>query len=145
MTIFNASSSEQTLVDRFFIAIEENDMDAVEAIYSPDALIWHNYDPIEARTDKSLSQSVADNLKLLGALPRLIIDIHYNVWYQEKTGHGFIRQHIVQGTTPDGERVCIPVCVVIEVEAGRIAKLYEYLDSSHLPQSITDYFAEQQK
>ena len=43
------------LADQFFDAIEINDMDTVSAIYAPDAMIWHNFDPLEARMDKKLS------------------------------------------------------------------------------------------
>lgn len=132
------------LADRFFSAIEDNDIATVESIYAPDALIWHNYDPLEAREDTRLAQSVSDNLALLAALPQLIKDMRYEVWHQEVTPSGFVRQHIINGLTLDDEPVRFPVCVVVEVAAGRIAKLYEYLDTTHLPQAILEYFAQLQ-
>lgn len=131
------------LADKFFHAIEENNIAEVEHIYAPDALIWHNYDPLEARLASNLGQSVRENLALLTALPQLIKDLRYETWHQEETKKGFVRQHIVHGKSLDDEPVCFPVCVVAEVKDGQITKFYEYLDTAHLPQAILDYFAQQ--
>lgn len=129
------------LADRFFAAIERCDMDTVRAIYAPDALIWHNFDPLEGRLDRKLSQSVADNIALLSALPRLILNLRYAVWHEAATTTGFVRQHVVHGTTARGDAVEFPICVVVDIADGRIAALYEYLSVHHLPTAITDYFA----
>jgi ketosteroid isomerase-like protein len=52
--------SSVDVVVRFFAALEAGDIETVRAIYSPDALIWHNDDLIE--------QPVEDNLKVLAGL-----------------------------------------------------------------------------
>ena len=38
---------DDALAARFFAAIEAGDIDAIRAIYAPDARIWHNTDGIE--------------------------------------------------------------------------------------------------
>ena len=49
------------LADRFFAAIPKGDLEAVRAIYAPDAQIWHNND--------QATQSVEENLQI-GAMTR---------------------------------------------------------------------------
>jgi ketosteroid isomerase-like protein len=43
---------------------------------------------------------------------------------------GFVRQHSIKGTSPNGDLFEIPVCCVATVEAGRITLLEEYGDSA---------------
>ena len=116
-------------------------METVRAIYAPDAMIWHNFDALEARLDKRLSQSVADNLALLSALPKLIPKMKYKVWHEVETATGFVRQHVISGESSTDAPVAIPVCVVVELTNQRISALYEYMDIRHLPASILEYFA----
>lgn len=130
------------LADRFFAAIERCDIDALRQLYADDAAIWHNYDPVDARLQRPAGQTVDDNLELLRVLPNLILNIRYEVWHQERTATGFVRQHIVTGKTPDGSDVRLPVCVVARVADGRIDSFYEYLDAGQLPASVLGYFAE---
>jgi uncharacterized protein len=130
------------LADRFFAAIESNDMETVRAIYASDALIWHNFDPLEARQDRRLSQSVEDNLALLAALPQLIPNMKYNIWHELATTGGFVRQHVISGMTKVGEPIAIPVCVVVDISGERITALYEYLDIRHLPSAVIEYFSQ---
>jgi ketosteroid isomerase-like protein len=130
------------LADRFFAAIERCDMDGVRALYAPDALIWHNFDAPEGRLDRRRSQPVDDNIALLAALPRLIRQLRYAVWHEAATSTGFVRQHLVQGTSGNDEAVSFPVCVVADVEGERIVALYEYLNVGHLPAAVIDYFSQ---
>lgn len=131
-----------TLADRFFSAIEQCDIPLLRQLYSENAVIWHNYDSLDARFTRPAGQSVSDNLELLHAMPELIQQIKYVVWYQEATDSGFVRQHIVTGKTRDGAEVHLPVCVIARVVDSRIDAFYEYLDAGQLPASVLNYFAE---
>lgn len=140
MSVIDAYETEALqLADRFFGAIENNDTRTVEQIYAPDAIIWHNYDPLDARENAQLGQSVPENIAFLTALPQAISGLKYEVWQQAPTATGFVRQHIVRGTTPDGYELSIPVCVVAEIRAGKISKFYEYLSLTHLPASLAEF------
>ena len=46
------------------------------------------------------------------------------------TADGFVEEHDVCGTLPDGTEITIPACVVAEVKDGRITQLREYLDTA---------------
>jgi ketosteroid isomerase-like protein len=37
------------LADRLFKAVEKGDVETVRSIYSPDAVIWHNFDSLDQR------------------------------------------------------------------------------------------------
>ncbi|HEY8173274.1 MAG TPA: nuclear transport factor 2 family protein [Dehalococcoidia bacterium] len=112
------------LAERFFAAVTAGDLEAVRAMYAPDAVVWHNYD--------RASQSVDENLRVLGALPSLVENFRYDDVRRQATLDGFIEQHVVRGTTPGGDELDIPACIVCTVVGGRITRLDEYFDSSHI-------------
>ncbi|MFN3231119.1 MAG: nuclear transport factor 2 family protein [Alphaproteobacteria bacterium] len=113
------------LADRFFAAIEAGDVKAVRAIYHPDVVVWHNYDPLEER---DTGDSREDNLKVLEGLPKRISGARYEVWHREATETGFVQQHVLTGTMPNGKPFVLPACIVCRVENGRITRLDEYFD-----------------
>ena len=47
-----------------------------------------------------------------------------------KTPSGYVQQHVLHATAPDGSKVESPACLVVEVREGRIRRLDEYLDSA---------------
>ena len=107
---------------RFVGAIQSGDVDGVRAAYAPDAKIWHNHDGVE--------QSVEDNMKSLGWFIRKIPDRHYRVLRIEALRDGYVQQHVLEATLPDGTPWAMPACVVIKMEGGLITRLDEYLDSA---------------
>lgn len=112
------------LAGRFFAAVTAGDLEAIRAMYAPDAVVWHNYD--------RASQTVEENLRVLGTLPSVVENFRYEDVRRQATTHGFIEQHVVRGTTPSGEELDIPSCIVCTVVDGRITRLDEYFDSSHI-------------
>lgn len=45
------------------------------------------------------------------------------------TATGFVEEHAVRGTLPDGSRLDLPVCVVADVVDGKKTNLREYFDT----------------
>jgi ketosteroid isomerase-like protein len=111
------------LAERFFSAVERGDIDAVKAIYAPDARIWHSHDLME--------QSVEENLRVLAWMSRALPGRRYRVQRRVAIPGGFLQQHILEATTAGGP-FSMPACVVVEVKDGRIARLEEYLDSARV-------------
>ena len=109
------------LCDLFFAAISRGDIDAVRAIYAPDAVIWHNDEKAEQTPDR--------NLKVLGWVTRNIKDMRYEEVRRHETPTGFVEQHVLRVVAPNGAPLEIPACIVCEVREGRITHLDEYLDS----------------
>ncbi|MBK6317334.1 MAG: nuclear transport factor 2 family protein [Dehalococcoidia bacterium] len=110
------------LCDLFFAAISRGDIDAVRAIYAPDAVIWHNDEKAEQTPDR--------NLKVLGWVTRNIKDMRYEEVRRHETPTGFVEQHVLRGVAPNGAPLEIPACIVCEVRDGHITRLDEYLDSA---------------
>lgn len=107
------------IAERFFTAVENGDLEAVKAIYAPDARIWHSHDLKE--------QSVEENLRVLGWMARNLKNRRYRVRRRVAIPGGFLQQHTLEMDTPGGP-FSMPACIVVEVKDGRIARLEEYLD-----------------
>jgi ketosteroid isomerase-like protein len=112
------------LAARFFAAIEAGDLEAFDACYSADAVVWHNYD--RHRHRKEL------NVAVLGWLCQQIPDLHYEDVRRTILPGGFVQQHVLRGTTRAGARVDIPAMMRGWCADGHITRIDEYLDSLHL-------------
>ncbi len=111
------------LAERFMGGIESGDAETVRACYAPDAKIWHNFDDIE--------QTVEQNLKVMAWMARKLPGRHYRVLCREVLKDGFLQQHVLEATLPDGTAWAMPACVIVRMKDGQITRLDEYLDSAH--------------
>jgi uncharacterized protein len=112
------------LAERLIAAIVAGDVDAVRAIYSPDARIWHNFDGVE--------QTVDENLRVLRWLVRSVSSLRYEDVRRQRTEHGFLQQHVLRGSAPNGRPVELAACLICTVAGGRITRLEEYFDTAQL-------------
>ena len=116
-----ATTVNRKLCNDFFDAIERNDIDAVAACYAPDMTMWVNLTGTE--------MSGEENLTVLrdGAA------LHRRRTYDDRRINAFDDGFMVQYTTSvvahDGTKVALSSCLVADVRDGKIAKLYEYMDS----------------
>ncbi len=108
--------------ERFVGAIQTGDVEAVRACYAPDAKLWHNTDDIE--------QTVDQNMAVLDWFIKTLPDRYYRVLYRAALKDGFVQQHILEATLPDGTKWKMFACVVVRMENGVIVRLDEYLDSA---------------
>ena len=112
------------VAERLFEAIPKGDLEAVRALYAPDAQIWHNHDGIV--------QDPAANLQVLGWVVKNIRGIRYEEVRRQATPTGFVQQHVMRGTAPGGKAFELAACIICTVVDGRITRLDEYLDSAQL-------------
>lgn len=108
--------------EKFVGAIQSGDVETVRACYAPDAKLWHNTDNIE--------QTVDENMKLLDWFIRTLPDRNYRIVRREALKDGFMQQHVLEATLPDGTQWKMDACCVIKVKNGRITRLDEYMDSA---------------
>ena len=108
--------------ERFVGAIQTGDVPTVRACYAPSAKLWHNTDNIE--------QTVDANIKILEWFIRTLPDRNYRVLRREALKDGFLQQHVLEATLPDGTKWKMSACVVVKMENGLITRLDEYLDSA---------------
>lgn len=107
---------------KFVGAIQSGDTDTVRGCYHPEAKLWHNSDGIE--------QTVDQNMKVLDWFIRALPDRNYRVTRLEALPDGFVQQHVLEATLPDGTKWAMDACVVVRMENGVITRLDEYLDSA---------------
>ena len=112
------------LAERLIAAVTAGDIEGVRACYAPDVVVWHNSDGV--------AQSAEENLRVLGWVTKNIRDLRYDEVRRQRTPTGFVQQHVLRGTAPNGTALAIPACLVGTVVDGRITRLDEYLDSTHL-------------
>lgn len=110
------------LAARFIDAVAAGDLDTVRSIYAPDAVIWHNNDGRET--------TVEENLRVLGWMATKVTGKRYDDIRRQETDNGYVQQHVLRGTAPNGEAFEVAACLVVEVRDGRITRLDEYLDSA---------------
>lgn len=111
------------VADRLFAAITAADVDAVRAVYAPEARIWHNTDGV--------TQSAEENLVVLRWVTSHVKELRYEDVRRAATPDGFVQQHVLRGTVGD-VAIEIPACIVATIHAGRITRLDEYIDSAHV-------------
>jgi ketosteroid isomerase-like protein len=112
------------LADRLFAAIEAGDTATVAALYAPDVKVWHNYDQIEQERDA--------NLAVLGWMSKRVSGIRYEEVRREVLPDGFLQQHVLRGTAPDGSALEVPAILRIYCADGVISRIEEYLDTAQV-------------
>jgi hypothetical protein len=76
------------------------------------------------------SRAIAITALVCVARAELAAYLLYRVLRREPLPDGFLQQHILEATLPDGTRWAMDACVVVRVEGGLITRLDEYLDSA---------------
>lgn len=112
------------VADQFFACIERQDVEALANYYTQDAVVWKNYNQIAIPASESLEflKGVGDYLR----------DVRYKDVRRNCYEGGFTQQHVFTGIIREtGETLAIPVCVIAQVEDGRVKRIDEYLDSAH--------------
>lgn len=113
------------MAKRFFDAIEQGDIEAMQSSFSPDAEIWHN-------TDELIVTPTQTAVTLTGMVAR-IKDREYAARRLTAFPGGFVQQHVLTGKrVHDDVVVRLPCAIVCKVEGGKITRLDEYFDSAHV-------------
>ena len=73
--------------------------------------------------------TMAALLQYTHSVIRAIPDFHYEQAQCSATDTGFVEEHVVCGTLPDGSTLHLPVCVVADVINGKVSRVREYADS----------------
>ena len=117
------------LADRFFSALEAGDAETVSELYAPDATVWHNYDQVD--------QAREQNLAVLAWISRKVAGRRYEEVRRVVTPDGFVQQHVLRGTLPDGSELEVPAMLRIYCADGRITRVEEYLDTAQVASLMT--------
>lgn len=118
----NNATANMEVAARLVAAIEAADIEAVRALYQPNARIWHN-------TSGKL-QTVDENIKSVTKIHSYMSGLRYEILRREPTSNGYFQQHILRGTLASGKAFALNACVIIDIEEGLITRLDEYFDSA---------------
>ena len=109
------------LCHALFDALEQGDVDGVDACYAPEMTMWANFTMEESTREQNL-QAIK-----LGA------GMHRRRTYNDRQIHtfhdGFVAQYTCEVVAHNGTKVPLSSCLVAEVHDGKIVKLMEYTDS----------------
>ncbi|BDI61587.1 nuclear transport factor 2 family protein [Qipengyuania nanhaisediminis] len=105
---------------KLFDAFASGDLDTARALCA---------EGFRGQQNGGKAMDVASLLRFTAAVRAAVPDFRYEDALCEPTPTGFVEEHVVRGTLPDGSALAIHACVVGEVQGGRITALREYLDS----------------
>jgi len=116
------SDEISALAERLFRAFEDNDTDTIAACCDPDARFFQNGNG---------PSILRDILPGFATLSERIGHHKYSEVRRETFDGGFVEEHRVTSTMPDGTPMDAMVCVVGRLSpAGKLAQLDEYVDHS---------------
>ena len=108
------------LADRLFRAFEDNDADTIAQCCAEDASFSQNGGP---------ATSIGTLLPSFASLKERIGQHRYTEVRRGLFDDGFVEEHTVETTLPDGTDVRLRACVVARVDGeGKLIELNEYLD-----------------
>lgn len=107
------------LAEKLFKAFARGDADGVRRLCSPD---------MQARQNNGPAMNLDALLEFALAVNRVVKDFRYEDAVRSATETGFVEEHSVRGTLPDGSELNLAVCVVADVRNGKLTDLREYLD-----------------
>ena len=109
------------LARQFFLASAAGDADAMESLCA---------DNIAVRQNGGEALGIKALLRFAAAVKAAAPDFRYENPVRYDTGDGFVEEHDVRGTAPDGTPFKVAVCVVATVANGKISTMNEYLDTA---------------
>lgn len=109
-------------VERFVAALATGDAGALDALFTDDAVIWHNYDQV--------GQPAREALAALAGLAALAP--RYEIAGRDLVDGACVQRHVVHITLPGGQPASIPAIQRISVVNGRIRRIDEYMDSAQM-------------
>ncbi len=118
-------AADFTVIDTMIHAIEQGDLRALRQCFTPDALVWHNYDGIE--------QDVDSVIALLASFCATSRSRTYENRRTTTVGSLAFLQHTLTAELHSGGRLVLPAAMRVEVTAdGHIVRIEEYFDSRAL-------------
>lgn len=108
------------LADQLFRSIERGDLSVVRSLYADDIVIWANFDDREQDAERSM--------RILEWMCSKLTHRQYEIRRRELIPGGFLQEHVLRGTAPDGSDIAMPACIVATVGDGVITRIHEYLD-----------------
>ena len=111
----------QQIAADLFTAFEIGDMDTVRSLCAPE---------FRARQNLNNEFDVETLIQFSKAVRAVVNNFRYEEVICSATDRGFVEEHTVMGTLPNGSRLALAACVVADIENGKIMQLREYVDTA---------------
>ncbi len=111
--------------DRLFAAITAGDIDALRDLYAPDATVWHNFTTQE--------QTKEETLQIVSYIASHWSGFRFEGGRRWPIDDGFIQQHTIRVTGPDGTDYEAPSIILVRMRGGKVARIEEYFIPAQLP------------
>jgi len=116
----NPRQHAESVMNAFGAAFETGDIAALELLYAPGAVVWHNHDNIET--------AARDNLLMLGWIVEHTASRSYRAVRRWFDIDSVVEQHVVVMTTHNGEEIRSSACLIVQFDGDRISRIEEYID-----------------
>ena len=100
------------------------DAEGVTRLYHDDFSAWRNFD------NRTLTRKQA--LKIVQILANNLQGLRYDDVRVQPTPSGFVQQHVMRCTAPNGQPVEAHVCMIATVKDGKLLRVDEYMESSQM-------------
>ena len=120
MSVNDEIDENLAIANRFFDGLLTGDLGQLQAVCAPGSVLWINL----TEQERALEASLPGFARLRAKVPDLRLD---GVRRRGVTG-GFVEQHVLTGTMPNGDTLRVAGCFIGTVEDGRITRLEEYVD-----------------
>ena len=119
-----SEAETREIARRLIAAICAGDVAAIERLYHDDLVGWQNF----SRRELSRRQMI----KIIRLLAADLKDLRYDDIRVEVTPRGYVQQHVLRATAPDGRAIECPACLVVELAGSQIRRIDEYMDAAAL-------------
>lgn len=103
-----------------FEAIAKGDVEGIRSCCTSD---------FEGRQNGGAAMNVSQLSEFALAVHQIVDELRYEDIVRSETSTGFVEEHSVRGTLPDGSKMELTVCVVAQVKDSRVSLIREYYDT----------------
>ncbi len=118
----DGSDDGLSAANQFFDGLLAGDLGALQDSCAPGSVLWINL----TEQDRPLEASLPGFARLRSKVP----DLRMEGVRRRGVPGGFVEQHVLIGTMPDGDILRVVGCFLGTVEHGRITRLEEYVDGN---------------
>ena len=118
MSEANTRAIAKQLID----AITAGDREAIERLYHAEMVGWQNFSGRELNRRQMV--------KIIGLVMSSVKDLRYDEIRVDVTPRGYVQQHVLCATAPDGSAIRCPACLVVGLSGDQIVRIDEYMDAA---------------
>lgn len=109
------------LAHAMFDAVEAGDIEKFKSFYASDAVVWHNFDPVDHPAEQVVAQ--------LESVMKMVKNLRYGDRRYLALPDGALLQHTSQAELPNGHTMKVHHILRLYIEGNKVRRVEEYFDS----------------